>query len=70
VIRNFMLMRLPEAEQARLYETDSSKIESLFRSAEKIFDAFVRDYLTRRSRAPKQRREANRRKGDTGCSWR
>ena len=56
LIRNFILMRLPEAEQTRLYETYWSKIEGLFRSSEKTFDAFVRDYLALRSRATKQQK--------------
>lgn len=54
LIRNFILMRLPEAEQTRLYEAYWSKIEGLFRGSEKTFDAFVRDYLALRSRATKQ----------------
>ena len=54
LIRNFVLMRLPEKEQTRLYETYWSKIENLFRGSEKTFDAFVRDYLALRSRATKQ----------------
>jgi len=54
LIRNFVLMRLPEKEQTRLYETYWSKIENLFRGSEKTFDAFVRDYLALRSRPPKQ----------------
>ena len=56
LIRNFILMRLPEAEQTRLYETYWSKIEGLFRGSEKTFDAFVRDYLALRSRATKQQK--------------
>ena len=47
-------MRLPEAEQTRLYETYWSKIEGIFRSSERTFDAFVRDYLALRTHAPKQ----------------
>ena len=54
LIRNFILMRLPEAEQTRLYENYWSKIEGLFRGSEKTFDAFVRDYLALRSHATKQ----------------
>ena len=56
LIRNFILMRLPEAEQTRLYETYWSKIEGLFRGSEKTFAAFVRDYLALRSRATKQQK--------------
>ena len=54
LIRNFILMRLPEREQTRLYETYWTKIENLFRSSEKTFDAFVRDYLALRTQASKQ----------------
>ena len=54
LIRNFILMRLPVAEQTHLYETYWSKIEGLFRGFERIFDTFVRDYLALRSRATKQ----------------
>ena len=54
LIRNFILMRLPETEQTRLYETYWNKIEGLFRGSERTFDAFVRDYLALRSRATKQ----------------
>ena len=53
LIRNFILMRLPEAEQTRLYETYWSKFEVLFRGSERTFDAFVRDYLALRSRTKK-----------------
>ena len=54
LIRNFVLMRLPEADQTFLYETYWSKIEGLFRGSERTFDAFVRDYLALRSRVTKQ----------------
>lgn len=54
LIRNYILMRLPEKEQTQLYETYWSKIENLFRSAENTFDAFVRDYLALKTQASKQ----------------
>lgn len=54
LIRNFILMRLPEKEQTRLYESYWSKIESLFRGSEHTFDAFVRDYLAIKTQASKQ----------------
>ncbi len=54
LIRNFILMRLPEAAQTRLYETYWSKIENLFRGSERTFDAFVRDYIAIRTEASKQ----------------
>lgn len=54
LIRNFILMRLPEREQTRLYEIYWSKIEDLFRGSERMFDAFVRDYIALRTQASKQ----------------
>jgi uncharacterized protein with ParB-like and HNH nuclease domain len=39
LIRNFMLMKLPEAVQTTLYEDYWSRIESLFLGSEGIFDA-------------------------------
>ncbi len=54
LIRNFILMRLPEKEQTRLYEAYWSKIEELFRGSEWTFDAFARDYVALRTRSSKQ----------------
>ena len=54
LIRNFVLMRLSEPEQTRLYETYWSRIEGLFRGSERTFDAFMRDYLALRSQATRQ----------------
>ena len=54
LIRNFILMGLPEREQTQLYETYWSKIETLFRGSEQTFDAFVRDYIALRTKASKQ----------------
>jgi predicted transport protein len=54
LIRNFILMRLPEKEQTALYETYWSKIEALFRGSEWTFDAFARDYVALKTRAAKQ----------------
>ena len=39
LIRNLVLMRLPEQVQTKLYETYWSKIESLFRGSDDAFDA-------------------------------
>jgi uncharacterized protein with ParB-like and HNH nuclease domain len=36
LIRNFILMRLPEKEQTTLYETYWSKIEALFQNSETL----------------------------------
>jgi uncharacterized protein with ParB-like and HNH nuclease domain/predicted transport protein len=54
LIRNFILMRLPEREQTRLYETYWSRIENLFRGSESTFDGFIRDYIALRTQASKQ----------------
>lgn len=54
LIRNFILMRLTEKEQTKLYETYWSKIEGLFRGSEGTFDAFARDYVALKTQAAKQ----------------
>ena len=59
LIRNFILMRLPEREQTLFYEQYWSKIESLFRGSEKTFDAFVRDYIALHTQASKQEKTGN-----------
>lgn len=59
LIRNFILMRLPEPEQTRLYQTYWSNIEDLFRSSERTFDAFIRDYIALKTEASKQEKADN-----------
>jgi uncharacterized protein with ParB-like and HNH nuclease domain/predicted transport protein len=54
LIRNYILMRLPERQQTELYDSYWSKLESLFRGSEKTFDAFLRDYLAFKTKASKQ----------------
>lgn len=56
LIRNFILMSLPESEQTRLYSSYWSRIEMLFRDSEKTFDAFIRDFLALQTKASKQER--------------
>jgi hypothetical protein len=58
LIRNFILMRLPEREQTKLYETYWSKIEALFKRSEWTFDAFARDYVALKTQASKQEKSA------------
>lgn len=58
LIRNFILMRLPEQQQTSLYEIYWSKIESLFRGTEWTFDTFARDYVALTSRATKQEKSS------------
>jgi|694.fasta_scaffold31942_2 predicted transport protein len=54
LIRNFILMRLPEKEQTSFYQSYWSKLEGLFRGSERTFDAFLRDYLALKTKASKQ----------------
>lgn len=54
LIRNFILMRLPEAEQTRLYERYWAPIEALFRGADRVFDSFARDAMALRTRSTRQ----------------
>jgi uncharacterized protein with ParB-like and HNH nuclease domain len=58
LIRNFLLMRLPEKEQTTLYEIYWSKVEALFRGSEWTFDAFARDYVALKTQARKQEKAA------------
>lgn len=59
LIRNFVLMRVPEGEQTRLYEKYWRPIEDLFRGADRVFDSFARDYMALHLRATKQVRAEN-----------
>ena len=45
LIRNYLLMGLPEPEQTRMYEDYWSVVESLFREAGSTPDNFLRDYI-------------------------
>lgn len=54
LIRNFILMRLPEKQQTELYDQYWSKLESLFLGSERTFDTFLRDYLAYKLQAGKQ----------------
>jgi predicted transport protein len=59
LIRNFILMRLPEKQQTALYESYWSKLEWLFRGSERTFDAFLRDYIAFKTHATKQEKADN-----------
>lgn len=56
LIRNYILMSLPEKQQTRLYETYWARIEELFRGNERLFNNFIRDYLAVHSGATKLER--------------
>lgn len=54
LIRNYLLMRLPEAEQTRLYTSYWHPLEELFRGAEWVFNDFIRDFLALENKASRQ----------------
>jgi len=56
LVRNFLLMRLPEKSQTELYEAYWFKLENLFKGYERTFDTFLRDYLAFKTQASKQER--------------
>jgi uncharacterized protein with ParB-like and HNH nuclease domain len=56
LIRNFLLMRLPEKNQTELYETYWFKLENLFKGYESTFDTFLRDFMAFKTHASKQER--------------
>ncbi len=45
LIRNYLLMGLPEPVQTRMYDDYWSKVETLFREAGRSPDTFLRDYV-------------------------
>ena len=45
LVRNYLLMGLPEPEQTRMYDDYWSKVETLFRQSGSTPDNFVRDYI-------------------------
>jgi len=54
LIRNFLLMGLPESEQTQLYEEYWGKIETLFREAGSNPDSFLRDYVAFKQKSTTQ----------------
>ena len=56
LIRNFVLMGLPEREQSRLYDRYWSVIEGSFRGSEWRLDPFARDYVAQETGITKQTR--------------
>ncbi len=56
LIRNFILMRVSEPEQTRMYDLYWQKIDELYRGSGRTFDAFARDYLALKTRAGSQAR--------------
>ena len=56
LIRNYLLMGLPEPEQTRMYDDYWSKVETLFRKAESSQDNFLRDYIALRQGTTTQAR--------------
>ncbi len=57
LIRNYLLMGLPQPEQTRMYDDYWSKVETLFREARTTPDTFLRDYIALRQGKSTQARE-------------
>ena len=56
LIRNYLLMGLPEPEQTRMYEDYWSVVENLFREAGSTPDNFLRDYIALKQKTATQPR--------------
>ena len=56
LIRNYLLMGLPEDAQTQLYNDHWSRIESSFRRAGNVPDAFLRDYIALKQKSTTQAR--------------
>ena len=56
LIRNYLLMGLPEPEQTQMYDDYWSKVETLFRVAGSSPDTFLRDYIALRQGTSTQAR--------------
>lgn len=54
LIRNYLLMGLPEPEQTLIYDDYWSKIEALFRSSGSAPDTFLRDYISLKQKTTTQ----------------
>lgn len=59
LIRNYLLMGLPEEEQTRLYNNYWSKLEMLFLEAGSAPDSFLRDYIALKKKTTIQTRADN-----------
>ena len=59
LIRNYLLMGLPEEEQTRLYNNYWSKLEMLFSEAGSAPDSFLRDYMALKKKTITQTRADN-----------
>lgn len=56
LIRNYLLMGLPEPEQTRLYDEFWSELEALFRESGSNPDSFLRDYMALKEKTTTQAR--------------
>ena len=54
LIRNYLLMRLSEPEQTRLYEEHWREVEKCFRGSDSAVDSFLRDYTAIEIRTTRQ----------------
>ena len=56
LIRNYLLMGLPEPEQSRMYDDYWSKVETAFRTSKSAPDTFLRDYIALKQKTTTQAR--------------
>ena len=54
LIRNYLLMGMPETDQTRLYDDYWSKLEGYFRKAGTAPDSFLRDYIALKQKSTTQ----------------
>lgn len=59
LIRNFVLMRLPEEEQTKLYNDYWQPIEEMFIGSPSVFEGFLRDYIALLTKPTKQEKADN-----------
>jgi len=59
LIRNYVLMRLPEEEQTKLYNTYWHPIEEMFVGSPSVFEGFLRDYIALLTKPSKQEKSTN-----------
>ena len=56
LIRNYLLMGLPEPEQSQMYDDYWSKVETSFRTSKSAPDTFLRDYIALKEKTTTQAR--------------
>ena len=57
LVRNYLLMKLEEHDQTRLYEDYWGRVEELFQKSGAALNSFLRDYVALETRATRQTRD-------------